>query len=249
MADTPELQTLQAAKLRAETAEIEARTARSAELARQADERALLRKRQMEATVAHTEVDAEYASLSLRKAKRDEKLLLTDWRYQHTLNFIGSVQKDTAQAAIEKLNQFSVSDPGCDITIVFNSPGGSVIDGMALFDFIRFLRDRGHKVTIIALGYAASMAGILLQAGDHRVMAKGSWLLIHEVAFGAGGKIGEVEDMFRFGERLKEQAAEIFIERSGGKLTREELDRNWTRKDWWLSASEALELGLIDEVR
>ena len=152
-------------------------------------------------------------------------------------------------AAIDRLHQFSVASPGCDITITFNSPGGSVIDGMALFDYIRFLQGQGHKFTIIALGYAASMAGILLQAADVRVMAKGSWLLIHEVAFAAGGKIGEVEDMYEFGKRLKSQAADIFIERSGGKLTREHLEEKWTRKDWWLSADEALALGLIDEVR
>ena len=162
---------------------------------------------------------------------------------------LGHVGKDTVQPCMDRLNSWDVMDPGCEMTIIFNSPGGAVIDGMALFDYIRFMRGKGHRVTIIALGYAASMAGVLLQAGDHRVMAKGSWLLIHEVAFSTSGKIGEIEDMYKFGERLKEQAASVFIERSGGKLTRAVLTENWTRKDWWLSPGEALALGLIDEIR
>jgi ATP-dependent Clp endopeptidase proteolytic subunit ClpP len=166
-----------------------------------------------------------------------------------TLNFIGSIQKDTVHAAMDKLHMFHRIGHGEPITIVFNSPGGSAIDGFALFDYIRFLRREGHHVTIIALGYAASMAAILLQAADHRVMAQGSWLLIHEVAFGASGKLGDVEDMYEFGKRLKEQAATIFVERSGGKLTRDALEESWRRKDWWLSAEDALRLGLTDEVR
>ena len=237
------------AKLQAETAEILARTERAAEEAALRRERDCLRLRSMTATVEKSEAAAVYERVMSNKALRDEKLLLADWRYDHTINFAGSVGRDTVGPTIDKLHQFSVTDPGCDITRTFNSPGGSVIDGMALFDFIRFLRDQGHRVTIIALGYAASMAGILLQAADVRVMARGSWLLIHEVTFGAAGKIGEVEDTYEFGKRLKEQAAQIFIERSQGKLTREVLDKNWTRKDWWLNADEALELGLVDEIR
>lgn len=202
----------------------------------------------LEAEGRQAELEVQTAEMELRHEQWNQRVREADWTRDLTLNFVGSVAKDSALAAIDKLHMFHRLSPGEPITITFNSPGGSVIDGMALFDYIRFLRDEGHHITIIALGYAASMAGILLQAADTRVMAKGAWLLIHEVAFGAAGKIGEVEDMYRFGERLKDQAAQIFIERSGGKLDRETLDRNWTRKDWWLSAEEALALGLIDEI-
>ena len=244
------------AKLNAETAEILARISqieresvlaeRAAEWAKRAADS--VERAADQATQMHR-IDHEVQTIGLARHRRDEALLLAQWQYQHVLNFVGAVSGSTVQAAIERLNSWSVIDPGCDITIVFNSPGGAVIDGMALFDYIRWIRTKGHKVTIIALGYAASMAGILLQAGDVRVMAKGAWMLIHEVAFNAGGKIGEIEDMYRFGERLKEQAANIFVERSGGRLDRETLEKNWARKDWWISPDEALALGLIDEIR
>lgn len=203
----------------------------------------------LEAERRKHEIEIEVAELHLADERWNARIRQSDWSRESMLNFVGGIARDSAQAAIDKLHLFHKVSPGEPITITFNSPGGSMMDGMALFDYIRFMRDRGHHVTIIALGYAASMAGILLQAADTRVMAKGSWLLIHEVAFGAAGKIGEVEDMYEFGKKLKDQAAAIFVERSGGRLTREELDKNWTRKDWWLSAEEALALGLIDEIR
>lgn len=236
-------------KLQAETDEIRTRMARAAKNDELREVRDALRLRSLEASTLQEELLAEAQVMANRHEAWNQKIRESDWTRDRTLNFVGSVARDSVLAAIDKLHMFHRLDPEGPITITFNSPGGSVIDGMALFDYIRFLRGQGHHVTIIGLGYAASMAGILLQAADLRVMAKGSWLLIHEVAFGAGGKIGEVEDMYEFGKRLKEQAANIFIERSGGKLSREVLDKNWTRKDWWLSADEALELGLIDEIR
>ena len=205
--------------------------------------------RALELDCAHAEVELGKAEIELEQEQWHRRVREADWTKDLTLNFVGSVAKDSALAAIERLHLFHKVAPGQPITIVFNSPGGSVIDGMALFDYIRFLQGLGHHITIIALGYAASMAGILLQAADTRVMARGSWMLIHEVAFGAGGKIGDVEDTFEFGKRLKEQAAKIFVDRSGGKLTREKLEENWRRRDWWLDADEALALGLIDEIR
>jgi ATP-dependent Clp endopeptidase proteolytic subunit ClpP len=253
-----ELEQAQLNKLHAEADEIRARMARSAVLAEQTDARATIRQRMMEVAEAKANLELVEERYTVRtceiiaaKTERDEKLLLSQWQFQHVFNFVGHVGKDTIQPCMDRLNSWDVMDPGCDITIVFNSPGGSVIDGMALFDYIRFIRGKGHKVTCLALGYAASMAGILLQAASDgcRVMAKGSWLLIHEVAFSTSGKIGEIEDMYKFGERMKKQAADIFIERSGGKLTHAVLTENWTRKDWWLSPEEALALGLIDEVR
>ena len=148
---------------------------------------------------------------------------------------------------MKKLTQWSRLNPKCDIEIVFSSPGGSIIDGFELFDFIQDLRSRGHHITTGTLGMAASMAGILLQAGDTRWVGGQAWVMIHRAAFGAFGKTYEVEDEVEFVKRIEERILEIFTSRS--KLTKQKIKKNWDRKDWWISADEAVELNLVDEVR
>ena len=138
-------------------------------------------------------------------------------------------------------------DPGVDIEISFNSPGGEIISGMAMFDFIQELRGKGHFVTTSTRGMAASMAGILLQAGEHRVMARQSWLLIHEASFGASGSMGSVEDTVDWVKRIQKRIVQIFAERSN--VTATFINKNWKRKDWWISSEEALKWGFVDAIR
>ena len=94
---------------------------------------------------------------------------------------------------------------------------------------------------------AASMAGILLQAGDTRWIGHQSWMMIHRAAFGAYGKTFEIEDEVKFVRRIESRILDIFALRSS--LTRQKIKRNWDRKDWWISADECLEIGLVDEIR
>ena len=94
---------------------------------------------------------------------------------------------------------------------------------------------------------AASMAGILLQAGDTRWIGHQSWMMIHRAAFGAIGKTFEIEDEVKLVKRIEDRIVEIFTKRS--KLTKMKIKRNWDRKDWWIDADECVSLGLVDEVR
>ena len=146
-----------------------------------------------------------------------------------------------------KLTEWSRLSPACDIEIVFSSPGGSIIDGFELFDHIQHLRNEGHHITTGTLGYAASMAGILLQAGDTRWIGQQAWMMIHRAAFGAIGKTYEVEDEVKLVKRIEDRIVDIFTKRS--KLTSMKIKRNWDRKDWWIDADECLDLGLVDEIR
>jgi ATP-dependent Clp endopeptidase proteolytic subunit ClpP len=162
------------------------------------------------------------------------------------------VSASTVTACVRQLMLWDRLDPTCDIDIIFNSPGGSVIHGMALFDQIVSLSKRGggkHKVTIGTMGLAASMAGILLQAGDHRWMGKQSYLMIHEISAGTGGKIGEMADDIKFYEAVCARVVDIFVERSGKKISRKDFVKNWERIDWWILSDEAKQLGFVDEVR
>jgi ATP-dependent Clp endopeptidase proteolytic subunit ClpP len=147
---------------------------------------------------------------------------------------------------ISDMDTWSANHPGEDMTLVINSPGGVVIDGFALYDFCLMLKQRGHKIITEGLGMQASMGGILLQAGDERQMSPRSWMLIHEVQGVAAGSLAEMEDTMRFNERLQEQAIDILAGRS--TFTKEEIKSRWERKDWWLSAEDALAGGFIDTI-
>lgn len=163
--------------------------------------------------------------------------------------FNSTVTKASVSEAVETLHRWSRLDPGCDIEIVFSSPGGSLFDGFVLFDEIQMLRAKGHRVTTGTVGMAASMAGVLLQAGDHRWMGSEALIMIHRASFGAIGKSYEVEDEIELIRRLEQRIIDLFTRRTGNALTSQKIKRNWERKDWWIQASEALDLGLVDEVR
>ncbi len=237
------------AKLRLEAAEIEARIARENEAARIANEKTRAEIAKLAAEAESERERARSARITADEAERTERQTLASNEYHHVYHFATTVAASSVALCMKQLNEWRRLDPGCDIEIVFTSPGGEVIQGLALFDHIRLLSREGHRMTTTALGWAASMAGILLQAGDVRVMAKESWLMIHEVSFGASGKIGEVEDEVAFVKRIQDRVLDIFASRSGGKCSKRYLDAHWRRKDWYLSSDEALELGLVDEIR
>lgn len=196
--------------------------------------------------------------ISAEKDERDAKEELADNKYWHKYNFTSAVDSESSQALMDRMEYWSRLSPNCEMEIVFSSPGGSVIDGLALFDFIQMIRTRGHRVTTGAIGYAASMAGILLQAGDNRWIGRECYILVHEVSFGAGGKIGEVEDEVKFIKKIQNRVLDIFAKRiaEAGKkgtarkpLSKAQLQKGWERKDWWIESSEALEWGFVDEIR
>lgn len=160
--------------------------------------------------------------------------------------FHGAVNSISSSDCIESVGFWTRKRPGSDITIIFNSPGGGVFEGLALYDFIKDIRARGHKVTTKSVGMAASMGGILLQAGEERVMGPNAYMLIHEVSAGTMGKVSEMEDALEFSNRLQEKLLSILAERSS--MTAAQIKRKWKKKDWWLDAQEALELGFIDRI-
>jgi ATP-dependent Clp protease protease subunit len=181
------------------------------------------------------------------EAERKLKNELASNEHHQVYLFNSAVSEATVKLCIQRLTEWHRVYPGKPFEIIFTSPGGAIIDGMALFDFIQFLRRNGHHITTSTLGYAASMAGILLQAGDTRAMGREAWLMIHEASFGAQGKIGEIEDTVEWVKKVQERVLGIFASRS--KMSKRAIKSKWTRKDWWIDSDEALELGLVDELR
>ena len=200
-----------------------------------------------ESETRKTAADAGKAEIEFEKAYSSrQKELFTD-EENHLYRFSKEVSYNSVQACMNKLTQWHRKDAKCRIEIVFSSPGGSIIDGFELFDFIQYLRGKGHYITTGSLGMAASMAGILLQAGDIRWIGHQAWLMIHRAAFGAIGKTYEIEDEVKLVKRIEGRILDIFTSRSN--LTRHKIVRNWDRKDWWIDADEAVEMGLVDEIR
>lgn len=200
-------------------------------------------------------IEAQTAEALTNAAKLEEEL--TRSRFLQNENdatddrncvyrYVAEVSDHSVTHCQAKLAQWSRRDPGCDLAVVFNSPGGSVIDGLGLYDFLVELGRSGHHLTTHTLGMAASMGGILLQAGDVRRMSTNSQMLIHEVSGVIYGTTAEREEQERFVKRLQDRCLTILASRSN--LTKEQIRRRWKKKDWWLSADEALEHGFIDEI-
>jgi ATP-dependent protease ClpP protease subunit len=232
----------------AETAKLEAETAKL--LADIETARAITRKAEAEADAA--EHAATIASHAATKAGEDELARTRSDEHCRVYQFNGTVDQGSVDKCMAKLRLWDRIDPDCPIEVIFNSPGGGVIAGMALFDLLTRLSLRGggsHHVTIGAQGYAASMAGILLQAGDTRWIGSQSYLMIHEISAGTGGKIGEMKDDVDFYDRICARVVGIFVARSDGKITKARFEKSWKRTDWWLLSDESLKLGFVDEVR
>lgn len=221
-------------------------------------ERARAEARKAAAEAAKAEHEAKVSEIALRREedKRTREIHADDY-LDRTYRFLDVVSEASVKTCINKLDAWHRDDDTCDLTIIFDSPGGGVIPGFHLFDHILGLREHGHQVITMTRGYAASMGGILLQAGDRRVMGRNAHLMIHEVSFSAGGKIGDVEDYVEFAKLLWNRALDIFAERCKGadpevatkRLSRRSLESRSRRKNWWIPADYALQYGLVDEVR
>jgi ATP-dependent Clp protease, protease subunit len=193
------------------------------------------------------QLETERIGLELDGIRRKERDLAADAGRAHVYTFYSGVEAESVQQCMAELGLWSRRDPGSPITIVFNSPGGAVLDGLALFDYLRHLRAEGHFVTTVALGRAASMGAVLLQAGDRRVIGANAFLLVHEVSNLHSGKVSEMEDGVEFSRRLQRRLLSILAARS--TLTEAQIQRKWTRKEWWLDADEAVAVGLADAIQ
>jgi len=188
----------------------------------------------------------QQAKLELSEAQRKVEVELASDMESRTLVFVGVVDEESVLKAGETLRSMSRRFPGEPITLIFNSPGGMVIHGLALYDQIMEMRRAGHHVTTVARGQVASMGGILLQAGTERVIGRHAHMLIHEVAYGAHGKLGEMEDRLAFSKQLQDRLVTILSERS--TMSKKEISERWHKTDWWLGARQTVQLGFADRV-
>lgn len=202
-----------------------------------------------EAQAREAEAKARAAELNTAKLERDALSSAAQNDRNHVYHFETAV-RDT-QKVRETLDQWHRLDRDADWTLVMNSPGGSVIDGMALFDHLVSHSKRAggtHHITIVVRGFAASMGGILLQAADERVCGPEAYVLIHKISTMTGGSLDDIEDEVKLLKMMTTRVEDIFVKRSKGKLSKTMLRRNWSRRDWWLDSQTAKRLGIVDRV-
>ena len=154
------------------------------------------------------------------------------------------VNDTTASLVVALLLFLEAEDPDKDIHLYINSPGGSVTAGMAIYDTMQYIKP---DVSTICIGLAASMGAFLLNAGakGKRFALPNSEIMIHQPLGGAKGQATDIEIHAKWILKIKERLNKILSERTGQPIEKIQED---TERDNFMSAQEAKEYGLIDEV-
>ena len=154
------------------------------------------------------------------------------------------VNDTTASLVVAQLLFLEAEDPDKDIYLYINSPGGSVTAGMAIYDTMQYIKP---DVSTICIGLAASMGAFLLNAGakGKRFALPNSEIMIHQPLGGAKGQATDIEIHAKWILKIRERLNQILSERTGQPIEKIQED---TERDNFMSAQEAKEYGLIDEV-
>ncbi|MBA7494116.1 ATP-dependent Clp protease proteolytic subunit [subsurface metagenome] len=159
--------------------------------------------------------------------------------------FIGQpIDDSVANTVIAQMLFLEVEDPKKDMKLYINSPGGLVTSGLAIYDTMQYVQP---DVSTICMGQAASAAALLLAAGTpgKRLSLPNANILIHQPMGGARGQASDVGIQARQILRIKDRLNEIFVEHTGQPKEKIEKD---TDRDFYMTAEEAKEYGLIDKV-
>lgn len=158
----------------------------------------------------------------------------------------GEVTDVMSTSVIAQLLYLDSIDPGKEISMYIQSPGGSVDAGMAMYDTMQYIKS---PVKTIAVGTAASMGSILLCGGEPgmRYALPHANILTHQPLGGAQGQCTEIQIVAKHMKETREMLEGILMKHSCGKLTKKNILK-YTERDCYLTAKEALDIGLIDEI-
>ena len=169
--------------------------------------------------------------------------------YSRLLNeriiFLGEdVNEHTANSVVAQLLHLAYVDPQADISLYINSPGGSVYDGMAIYDTMNFIKP---DVATYGIGLQASMGAFLLSSGvkGKRFCLPHAKVMIHQPSSGTHGKVTDMEIDMKETLEVKEMLAKIMAKNTGQKLAKVKSDME---RDYWMTPDEAVKYGLIDRV-
>ena len=163
---------------------------------------------------------------------------------ERVIFLVGPINDQMANLVVAQLLFLESENPDKDISLYINSPGGSVSAGMAMYDTMQFIKP---DVSTLCTGIAASMGAFLMAAGAkaQRYSLPNSRIMIHQPSGGAQGQATDIEIQAREILYLRERLNGILAERTGQSLEKIAID---TERDFFMSADQAKEYGLIDEV-
>lgn len=156
----------------------------------------------------------------------------------------GEISEHSANLIIAQMLFLENQDSNKDIIFYINSPGGSAYDALAIYDTMQFVK---CDIQTVGIGVQASAAAFLLSSGAKakRLLLPNSTVMIHQPSAGTRGKVTDMEIDLKEGLRLKKLLNQIMAKNTGQKLSKIESD---VERDFWLSAEEAKQYGLIDKV-
>ena len=156
----------------------------------------------------------------------------------------GEIEDNMANLAVAQMIFLEAEDPDKDIFLYINSPGGSITSGMAIYDTMQYIK---CDVSTICIGMAASMGAFLLAAGKKgkRKSLPNSEVMIHQPSGGARGQATDIAIHAEHIILIKKKMNEILAERTGQSVKKVTAD---TERDNFMSAKDALEYGIIDEI-
>ncbi len=157
----------------------------------------------------------------------------------------GQVDDDSAKEVIDRLLYLELLNPGKEIQLIINSPGGYVTSGFAIYDTMKSITS---PISTVCSGLAASMGSILLSGGEkgRRFVLPNARIMIHQPSGGAGGTAADLEVQLEEILKTKKLGARILADNCGQPIEKIEKDFN---RDFWMSATEAIEYGIVDAVQ
>lgn len=159
--------------------------------------------------------------------------------------FIGEeINEHTSNVVVAQLLHLANEDPDKEISLYINSPGGSVYDGLAIYDTMQFIKP---DVATYGIGLQASMGAFLLSSGakGKRYVLPNSRVMIHQPSSGTQGKVTDQEISLREALQLKELLNQLMSKNTGQKLAKIKAD---VERDFWMSAQDAVSYGIADSV-
>jgi len=160
--------------------------------------------------------------------------------------FHGEVESNMCNVVVAQLLFLEAENSELPISMYVNSPGGSVYDGLAVYDVMQYIKPAIHTYVT---GMAASMGSFIAQAGEpgHRYLMPRAITMIHQPSSGTRGKVSDMEIDLMESLRIKKEMTELYVHHNSKGVTYEQFQQYMDR-DKWLIAQQALDLGLADQI-